>query len=106
MTDTTIDPEYAAAPIGMPWRHYPEEDDAHLRALEAHIADVLRQHTRSGDDCDQIAQALVAHLFKRVKVHQWCARQGCFGPCDGSTHYTFDLTTHPQTFAPPTTDDW
>ncbi len=104
MTDT-IDPEYAAAPTGMPWQRYPEEDDAHLRGLETHIADVLRRHTYPGDDCAQIAAELVKHLFKRVKVHQWCARQGCIGPCDGPTHYTFDLTTYPQTFAPPADDD-
>lgn len=89
--------DLADAPTGMPYRQY-WDDDEHLAGLREQIVESLTGHSGVLDP-NTVVDTLMVEVFKRVKLHTWCAKPGCFRESCGPTHYTFDITTHPRRFA-------
>ena len=87
------------APTGIAYRQYWDDDEFRV-GLRDEIAEAIDS---AGDpphhDSTALADAVMDKVFKRVKLHTWCARPGCFSERCGPTHYTFDITTHPRRFA-------
>jgi hypothetical protein len=96
----TIDPEVADAPIGLPYQHY-WDDEEYKAGLHAEIVEAIEYARERGETTKDylLADHIMDRVFKRVKLHTWCARVSCGGHCSGPTHYAFDITTHPRRFA-------
>jgi hypothetical protein len=80
----------AEAPTGIAFQQY-WDDDEYRTGLRDEIAAVVGSTA--------LADAVMVQVFKRVKLHTWCDRPGCYRSGCGPTHYTFDITTHPRRFA-------
>lgn len=76
------------------------DDQEYIDGLRSDIAEVIGD-VLSGDTPREIADAIVAKLFTRVQLHDWCERPGCFGNYCTPTHYAYRIQTVARAFATP-----
>ncbi len=91
------------------------DNDEYRDGLRDELAEAMAERWRERADqrvedspeghCRDLADVVMAKVFKRVKLHTWCGREGCFQPWCSPTHYRFDIDTHPHEFEPERADD-